>query len=113
MLSEIVLPSKLEYISSEAFSGCEKLESISIPKTVISIHGNAFYKSGLKKATFLNVSNWKKFESYTYNGYSSTLTKVDSNDLSDEIKAAQLLTETYSYMNDNSHGLATYWFIKG
>ena len=112
MLSEIVLPSKLKYIYNEAFSDCKNLESISIPKTVKRISGKAFYKSGLKEAKFLSTSNWKKYEDYTYYGYDNTLTKVSSNDLSDEIKAAQLLTETYSYKNDNSFDLATYCFIK-
>ncbi|WP_448921665.1 leucine-rich repeat protein [Eubacterium sp.] len=111
MLSEIVLPSKLKYIDREAFSDCKNLESISIPKTVTRIGGKAFYKSGLKEAKFLSTSNWKKYQSYTYNGYDKTLTDVPSSDLSDESNAAKLLTETYSYFDTSWHS-ATYDFTK-
>ena len=113
-LSEIELPDTLEIIESDTFSGCTNLKSITIPKNVYRIQGNAFLKSGLQTAKFENPSNWKKYQSYTYNGYDSTLTSVSSSSLSDETKAAELLTETYKYKNDSSISWqsGTYWFFK-
>lgn len=113
-LSEIELPDTLEIIESDTFSGCTNLKSITIPKNVYRIQGNAFLKSGLQTAKFENPSNWKKYQSYTYNGYDSTLTSVSSSSLSDETKAAELLTETYNYKNDSSISWqsGTYWFFK-
>lgn len=101
-LSEIELPDTLEIIGPDTFSGCTNLKSITIPKNVYRIQGNAFLKSGLQTAKFENPSNWKKYQCYTYNGYDSTLTSVSSSSLSDETKAAELLTETYKYKNDSS-----------
>ena len=113
-LSEIELPDTLEIIEPDTFSGCTNLKSITIPKNVYRIQGNAFLNSGLQTAKFENPSNWKKYQSYTYNGYDSTLTSVSSSSLSDETKAAELLTETYNYKNDSSirWESGTYWFFK-
>ncbi len=113
-LSEIELPDTLKTIGPDTFSGCTNLKSITIPKNVDKIQGNAFFKSGLQTAKFENPSNWKKYQSYTYNGYDSTLTSVSSSSLSDETKAAELLTETYSYRNDDTIGWksGTYYFFK-
>lgn len=113
-LSEIELPDTLEIIGPDTFSGCTNLKSITIPKNVYRIQGNAFLKSGLQTAKFENPSNWKKYQSYTYNGYDSTLTSVSSSSLSDETKAAELLTETYKYQNSDTNRWesGTYWFFK-
>lgn len=113
-LSEIELPDSLEIIGPDTFSGCTNLKSITIPKNVYRIQGNAFLKSGLQTAKFENPSNWKKYQSYTYNGYDSTLTSVSSSSLSDETKAAELLTETYKYQNSDTNRWesGTYWFFK-
>ena len=113
-LSEIELPDTLEIIGPDTFSGCTNLKSITIPKNVYRIQGNAFLNSGLQTAKFENPSNWKKYQVYTYNGYDSTLTSVSSSSLSDETKAAELLTETYSYKNDSSISWksGTYYFFK-
>ena len=113
-LSEIELPDTLEIIGPDTFSGCTNLKSITIPKNVYRIQGNAFLKSGLQTAKFENPSNWKKYQCYTYNGYDSTLTSVSSSSLSDETKAAELLTETYKYKNDSSISWqsGTYYFFK-
>lgn len=113
-LSEIELPDTLEIIGPDTFSGCTNLKSITIPKNVYRIQGNAFLKSGLQTAKFENPSNWKKYQSYTYNGYDSTLTSVSSSSLSDETKAAELLTETYKYQNSNTGGWesGTYYLFK-
>lgn len=113
-LSEIELPDTLEIIGSDTFSGCTNLKSITIPKNVYRIQGNAFLNSGLQTAKFENPSNWKKYQVYTYNGYDSTLTSVSSSSLSDETKAAELLTETYNYKNDSSISWksGTYYFFK-
>jgi len=113
-LSEIELPDTLEIIGPDTFSGCTNLKSITIPKNVYRIQGNAFFKSGLQTAKFENPSNWKKYQCYTYNGYDSTLTSVSSSSLSDETKAAELLTETYKYKNDSSISWqsGTYYFFK-
>ena len=112
-LSEIELPDTLEIIGPDTFSGCTNLKSITIPKNVYRIQGNAFLKSGLQTAKFENPSNWKKYQCYTYNGYDSTLTSVSSSSLSDETKAAELLTETYKYKNDSSISWqsGTYYFL--
>ena len=113
-LSEIELPDTLEIIGPDTFSGCTNLKSITIPKNVYRIQGNAFLNSGLQTAKFENPSNWKKYQVYTYNGYDSTLTSVSSSSLSDETKAAELLTETYNYKNDSSISWksGTYYFFK-
>lgn len=113
-LSEIELPDTLEMIYPDTFSGCTNLKSITIPKNVYRIHGNAFFKSGLQTAKFENPSNWKKYQSYKYNGYDSTLTSVSSSSLSDETKAAELLTETYKYQNSDTNRWesGTYFFLK-
>lgn len=113
-LSEIELPDTLEIIGPDTFSGCTNLKSITIPKNVYRIQGNAFLNSGLQTAKFENPSNWKKYQVYTYNGYDSTLTSVSSSSLSDETKAAELLTETYNYKNDSSISWksGTYYFLK-
>lgn len=113
-LSEIELPDTLEIIGPDTFSGCTNLKSITIPKNVDKIQGNAFLKSGLQTAKFENPSNWKKYQCYTYNGYDSTLTSVSSSSLSDETKAAELLTETYKYQNSDTIGWksGTYYFLK-
>ncbi len=113
-LSEIELPDTLEIIGPDTFSGCTNLKSITIPKNVYKIQGSAFLNSGLQTAKFENPSNWKKYQSYTYNGYDSTLTSVSSSSLSDETKAAELLTETYNYRigDTNSWKPGTYYFFK-
>lgn len=113
-LSEIELPDTLEIIEPDTFSGCTNLKSITIPKNVYRIQGSAFLNSGLQTAKFENPSNWKKYQSYTYNGYDSTLTSVSSSSLSDETKAAELLTETYNYRigDTNSSKSGTYYFFK-
>ena len=113
-LSEIELPDTLEIIGPDTFSGCTNLKSITIPKNVYRIQGSAFLNSGLQTAKFENPSNWKKYQSYTYNGYDSTLTSVSSSSLSDETKAAELLTETYNYRigDTNSWKPGTYYFFK-
>ena len=113
-LSEIELPDTLEIIEPDTFSGCTNLKSITIPKNVYRIQGSAFLNSGLQTAKFENPSNWKKYQSYTYNGYDSTLTSVSSSSLSDETKAAELLTETYNYRigDTNSWKSGTYYFFK-
>lgn len=43
--ADLVLPSQLEKIDSEAFSGCDALETISIPSSVQSVGVNAFADS--------------------------------------------------------------------
>ena len=43
--ADLVLPSQLEKIDSEAFSGCDALEAISIPSSVQSVGVNAFADS--------------------------------------------------------------------
>ena len=113
-LSEIELPNTLKIIGPDTFSGCTNLKSITIPKNVDKIQGSAFLNSGLQTAKFENPSNWKKYQSYTYNGYDSTLTSVSSSSLSDETKAAELLTETYNYRigDTNSWKSGTYYFLK-
>lgn len=113
-LSEIELPNTLKIIGPDTFSGCTNLKSITIPKNVDKIQGSAFLNSGLQTAKFENPSNWKKYQSYTYNGYGSTLTSVSSSSLSDETKAAELLTETYNYRigDTNSWKSGTYYFLK-
>ena len=113
-LSEIELPNTLKTIGPDTFSGCTNLKSITIPKNVDKIQGSAFLNSGLQTAKFENPSNWKKYQSYTYNGYDSTLTSVSSSSLSDETKAAELLTETYNYRigDTNSWKSGTYYFLK-
>ena len=113
-LSEIELPNTLKIIGPDTFSGCTNLKSITIPKNVDKIQGSAFLNSGLQTAKFENPSDWKKYQSYTYNGYDSTLTSVSSSSLSDETKAAELLTETYNYRigDTNSWKSGTYYFLK-
>lgn len=113
-LSEIELPNTLKIIGPDTFSGCTNLKSITIPKNVDKIQGSAFLNSGLQTAKFENPSDWKKYQSYTYNGYDSTLTSVSSSSLSDETKAAELLTETYNYRigDTNSWKSGTYYFFK-
>ena len=63
LLSEIVLPETLEWITDSAFSNCQNLTSITIPKSVIRISGNAFYNSGLKSAKFEKTTNWQRYKS--------------------------------------------------
>lgn len=113
-LSEIELPNTLKIIGPDTFSSCTNLKSITIPKNVDKIQGSAFLNSGLQTAKFENPSDWKKYQSYTYNGYDSTLTSVSSSSLSDETKAAELLTETYNYRigDTNSWKSGTYYFLK-
>ena len=109
-ITEIVLPSKLTTIYAGAFSGCKNLKSIVIPQSVNLIQYNAFINSGLKKAKFENTVNWKKYSGL---GLDAGV-NVSSSDLSNETKAAQLLTETYYYDNPSldtyphaTHGFST------
>lgn len=57
--------SKTKYIASNAFSSCEKLKSIKLPSSLVSINAEAFYKcSSLKKVSFpkkLKTIGYKAF----------------------------------------------------
>lgn len=109
MLTEIVLPNTLTTIYAGAFSKCTNLKSITIPKSVTCIRYNAFFDSGLEKASFENTAGWKKYTGISFeNG-----TSVSSSDLSNESKAAQLLTKKYYYDSSlDTTPYATYDFKK-
>ena len=112
LLSEIVLPETLEWITDSAFSNCQNLTSITIPKSVIRISGNAFYNSGLKSAKFEKTTNWQRYKSLQYYGYDDTLENVSSSTLTDEAKAAQALTETYTCSTDSGWKTGTWYYLQ-
>lgn len=49
--TNIIIPSNISEISDCAFLFCNKLEEISIPKSVTKIRGGAFYGTNLKNIT--------------------------------------------------------------
>ena len=83
--------SKLTTIGRSAFDSCKALTSIIIPQNVTLIYDSAFARSGLKKATFKNPNGW-------YTSYESDATSgvtISSEDLSNQLTAAQYLTSNY------------------
>ena len=66
-LTSVTLPSTLEYIGYEAFSGCEALTSIAIPEGVYSIGGSAF-SSCYKLASVSLPSTLQSIDSYAFSG---------------------------------------------
>ena len=55
-LKKIILPNTLKFIGTWAFSGT-KLDSVTIPASVVRIGYGAFYKAGLNSLTFEPASN--------------------------------------------------------
>jgi hypothetical protein len=80
------LSDELDYISTNAFRGCNRLESISIPPSVQSIGEWAFYNcSSLKKVESINGIP----RAYEYSFYGCTNLK--------EVKIAEGTTTIYDY----------------
>ena len=52
-LQNITLSSNLKTIPFRAFSGCISLKSITLPSSIVTVAGEAFYESGIEKATVL------------------------------------------------------------
>lgn len=63
--------SNCEYICEGAFSGCDNLESITIPSSVISIDYYAFNCDNLKNFVFENGSKLAYFGNYVFDMYGS------------------------------------------
>ena len=91
-LTRIVIPDSVTRIKMEAFYNCSSLTSIIIPDSVTHIGIRAFSGcSSLNYVTFENTSNW----------YVDRI-QINSEDLSDSGKAAELLTQsTYCSKNWN------------
>ena len=96
-LTSIVIPDSVTSIKSYAFTGCSGLTSIVIPDSVTSIGARAFLGcSGLNNVTFENPENW--CVTVQENGGTAEVA-ISSDDLSDSVKAAELLGVTYCYAN--------------
>ena len=85
-LKEIKMPDSLTDIGEMAFSGCTSLEKVTIPKGVKSIGWLAFDGcSALKGIFFVNTKGWRAGND-----------EISPEDLSDPVKAADLLRDKYS-----------------
>ena len=63
-LSSIILPEKLEFIKSAAFYNTD-LETIHLPKSILSIEGNSFGNTPLNYITYEgNEEEWQEFIDY-------------------------------------------------
>ena len=73
------------------FDSCKALTSIIIPQNVTLIYDSVFARSGLTKATFKNPNGW--YASYEIDATSGVT--ISSEDLSNQLTAAQYLTSNY------------------
>lgn len=86
-ITDIVLPSTLTEIGSNAFEACKNLTNIIIPENVLHIGDYAFYKSGLEKVKFMT----EKLEyPYTYTTIDGREGKVQGKSVFSETKLRKI-----------------------
>lgn len=111
-LTEIVIPERIDgekviAIDEEAFIDCERLQSITIPKTVKIIENDAFYNyESLTKVNYLGtVDEWANISfcgiRTTYSDYSSNPLGVGADLYINGVKQTDIVINT-PFVNDNA-----------
>ena len=104
MLEEIVLPESLLYIGTLAFHGCKSLTKITIPKNVKEIGSNILYYSSVVEVEFEKINGWYQYyEKYNSGGNITGSYAVDEAVMSSPEKAAEKLKEKYEYYPSKSN----------
>ena len=108
-LKNIIMPDKLKSVGERTFYECTSLEKVTIPKGVLSIGERAFSGcSSLKEVIICegveNIGNWafygccalKAVYFVNTKGWRAGNDEISPEDLSDPVKAADLLRDKYS-----------------